>query len=61
MNTKKLIESIIEDLVNDTSISKIMLKAQAIAYALGNDDFQQWVYREQMDIVLQKKYLNIEK
>ena len=47
MDTKKLIESIIEDLVNDASISKIMLKAQAIAYALGNDDFQQWVYKEQ--------------
>lgn len=47
MNTKLLIENIIEDLVNDASISKIMLKAQAIAYALGNDDFQQWVYKEQ--------------
>lgn len=47
MNTKLLIENIIEDLVNDVSISKIMLKAQAIAYALGNDDFQQWVYKEQ--------------
>lgn len=47
MNTKLLIENIIEDLVNDASISKIMLKAQAIAYALGNDDFQQWVYNEQ--------------
>lgn len=39
MNTKLLIENIIEDLVNDASISKIMLKAQAIAYALDNDDF----------------------
>lgn len=47
MNTKLLIENIIEDLVNDASISKIMLKAQAIAFALGNDDFQQWVYKEQ--------------
>ena len=47
MNTKLLIENIIEDLVNDASISKIMLKAQAIAYALDNDDFQQWVYKEQ--------------
>ena len=55
MNTKKLIESIIEDLVNDTSISKIMLKAQAIAYALGNDDFQQWVYREQNGYSLAKE------
>lgn len=47
MNTKLLVENIIEDLVNDASISKIMLKAQAIAYALDNDDFQQWVYKEQ--------------
>lgn len=47
MNTKLLIENIIEDLVNDASISKIMLKAQAIAFALDNDDFQQWVYKEQ--------------
>ena len=47
MDAKKIIENIIEDLVNDASISKIMLKAQAIAYELGNDDFQQWVYNEQ--------------
>ena len=55
MNTKLLIENIIEDLVNDASISKIMLKAQAIAYALGNDDFQQWVCKEQNGYNLAKE------
>lgn len=47
MDTKKLIENIIEDLVNDVPISKIMLKAQAIAFALKNEEFSKWVYQEQ--------------
>lgn len=55
MNTKLLVENIIEDLVNDASISKIMLKAPAMAFALGNDDFQQWVYKEQNGYNLAKE------
>lgn len=47
MNTKLLIENIIEDLIKDASISKIMLKAQAIAFALGNDDLKEWIHQEQ--------------
>ena len=47
MDTKKLIENIIEDLMNDVPISKIMLKAQAIAFALKNEEFSKWVYQEQ--------------
>lgn len=36
MDTKKLIENIIEDLLGDVPVAKIMLKAQAIAYSLNN-------------------------
>lgn len=44
---KDLINSIIKDLIDDAPISKIMLKAQAIAANLGNDKFTEWIKREQ--------------
>lgn len=47
MDIKKLIESIIEDLVNDVPISKILLKAQTIAYTLNNEEFKKWIEQEQ--------------
>lgn len=47
MDAKKLIENIIEDLVNDVPISKIMLKAQTIAYSLNNAEFKDWIDHEQ--------------
>ena len=47
METKELIDSIIRDLTNDAPISRIMLKAQAIASVLGIDDFSSWVKKEQ--------------
>jgi hypothetical protein len=47
MDIKELIESIIRDLTEDASISKIMLKAQAIASSLGVQEFKDWVRREQ--------------
>lgn len=47
MDTKKLIENIIEDLVNDVPMAKLMLKAQAIAYSLNNAEFKEWIEHEQ--------------
>lgn len=47
MDTKKLIENIIEDLVGDAPIAKIMLKLQVIAYALKNQEFKDWIDKEQ--------------
>lgn len=47
MDTKKLIENIIEDLVGDAPIAKIMLKLQAIAYSLKNKEFKEWIDKEQ--------------
>lgn len=47
MDTKKLIENIIEDLVSDLPVAKIMLKAQVIAYALNNAEFKEWIEHEQ--------------
>lgn len=47
MEIKDLINSIIKDLIDDAPISKIMLKAQAIASNLGNDKFAEWIKREQ--------------
>ena len=47
METKELIDSIIRDLTNDAPISRIMLKAQAIASVLRIDDFSSWVKKEQ--------------
>lgn len=47
MDIKELIESIIRDLTEDASISRIMLKAQAIAANLDIPDFTNWVSREQ--------------
>lgn len=47
MDTKKLIENIIEDLLGDVPVAKIMLKAQAIAYSLNNAEFKEWIEHEQ--------------
>ena len=47
MDTKKLIENIIEDLVNDVPMAKLMLKAQTIAYSLNNSEFKEWIEHEQ--------------
>jgi hypothetical protein len=59
MNTKELIESIISDLLGDASISKIMLKTQALAMTLNSDKLLDWVYLEQRgypDIDILPKY-----
>ena len=47
IDLKKQIESIIEDLVNNASISSILLKAQAIAFYLKDDTFSNWIKAEQ--------------
>ena len=47
IDLKKQIESIIEDLVNDASISSILLKAQAIAFYLKDEAFSNWIKSEQ--------------
>ena len=47
MDVKVLINSIIEDLTSNESISKIMLKAQAISFSLEVDEFSKWVRLEQ--------------
>ncbi len=47
MEAKELIDSIIRDLTNDAPISRIMLKAQAIASNLELNDFAEWVKKEQ--------------
>ena len=47
METKELIDSIIKDLTSDAPISRIMLKAQAIASVLGIDEFSNWIRKEQ--------------
>lgn len=47
IDIKKQIESIIEDLVNNASISSILLKAQAIAFYLKDEAFTNWIKSEQ--------------
>lgn len=47
IDLKKQIESIIEDLGNDESIAKILLKAQTIAFYLKDDTFTNWIKAEQ--------------
>lgn len=47
MEIKNLIESIIYSLTNGDDISNIMLKTQAVAYYLANEDFKRWVNLEQ--------------
>lgn len=47
MDIKSLLESAIESLSNNCSIETIMLKAQAIAYILKDDDFKKRINCEQ--------------
>ncbi len=47
IDLKKQIESIIEDLVNNASISSVLLKAQTIAFYLKDESFTNWIKSEQ--------------
>lgn len=47
IDLKKQIESIIEDLANDAPISRILLKAQAIAFYIKDETFTNWIKSEQ--------------
>lgn len=47
IDLKKQIESIIEDLANDASIARILLKAQTIAFYIKDDTFTRWIKAEQ--------------
>ena len=47
IDLKKQIESIIEDLANDAPISRILLKAQTIAFYIKDDSFTNWIKNEQ--------------
>ena len=47
IDIKKQIESIIEDLANDAPISRILLKAQAIAFYIKDETFTNWIKVEQ--------------
>ena len=47
INLKKQIESIIEDLANDAPISRILLKAQTIAFYIKDETFTFWIKAEQ--------------
>jgi hypothetical protein len=46
MNLKQLIEDLIYDLSNNSSLEKIMLKAKTIAFQLENTDFLNWIEME---------------
>ena len=47
IDLKKQIESIIEDLANDAPISRILLKAQTIAFYIKDESFTNWIKNEQ--------------
>lgn len=47
IDLKKQIESIIEDLANDAPISRILLKAQTIAFYIKDETFTNWIKAEQ--------------
>ena len=47
MDIRKIVEGVIEDLSNDVSIAKIMLKSQLIASVLDDANFTQWIENEQ--------------
>ena len=42
MDTKKLIESLIEDLYENKSLSDVFLKLQVVVYLLKNEQLQEW-------------------
>lgn len=46
LNLKGMIESVIEDISNDSSISSFIFKVQIIGRNLKNKDFSQWVKNE---------------
>lgn len=47
MKKRLLINNLINDIAEDSSISKIMLKAQALSFELYCEDFSNWVRNEQ--------------
>lgn len=44
---KKLIESIIDALINGSELSPILLKCQTVAFCLNNETFSKWLDNEQ--------------
>ena len=44
---KEVVNKIIQDLSNNKPISEILLKAQVVAYKLGNKEFEEWIRNEQ--------------
>lgn len=48
MDTKKIVNSLIEDITNDAAISHILLKAQIIAYNIGDEKLCKLIKCEQL-------------
>lgn len=47
MDTKEIVDSLIEDITNDAAISHILLKAQIIAYNIGDEKLCKLIKCEQ--------------
>ena len=47
MDSKKIVNSLIDDIANGAAISQILLKAQIIAYIVGDENFSKLIKSEQ--------------
>ncbi|WP_308274495.1 AbiTii domain-containing protein [Prevotella sp.] len=47
MDSKKIVNSLIDDIANGAAISQILLKAQIIAYNVGDENFSKLIKNEQ--------------
>lgn len=47
MNLKDILDGLLEDLLNNVEISRIMLKTQAFASLIDSDELKTWVLNEQ--------------
>lgn len=47
MDSKKIVNSLIDDIANGAAISQILLKAQIIAYNIGDENFSKLIKNEQ--------------
>ena len=46
LNVKALIESVVQDLIENQPLTSILLKVQAIAHYLHNEQFSLWLKNE---------------
>lgn len=56
MDVRKIVNTLIEDIANGTSINQILLKAQIVAFSVDDKRFSQLIKMNNRDTLLMMKF-----